>query len=34
MSYQKPQVLAENPKKMLSMEHCWGKSGCPGLRGY
>ena len=34
MSYQKPQVLAENPIKTLSMERCWSPQGCPGIKGY
>lgn len=34
MSYQKPQIFAENPIKTLSMGRCWSQAGCPGLKGY
>lgn len=34
MSYQKPQVLTENPIKTLSMERCFSKQGCMYLRGW
>ncbi len=34
MPYQKPQVLAENPKKILSMERCWSSGRSCSFKGY
>ena len=34
MSYQKPQVLAENPKKILSMARCWSSYNSCSFKGY
>lgn len=34
MPYQKPQILAENPIKMLSMERCWSNGRVCSSKGY
>ena len=34
MSYQKPQVLAENPIKTLSMAKFWSREGCFYSKGW